>query len=949
MIKLGIQVCDTINRSTRAFAARALIQALRWGLDYLSIFPCLCLRRQPTKLVKQACERFCKGDVDALFREAKEAAAATPSEGGSSPSFLMEDDDLSSAAGTAGAIPAATLARAEVLANSGFLSRASSTLNCSALAPPGEETLEKLRALHPQGAPIDASVLARSAQVPFTQLSEAEVRKALFGIGRGSVGGPSRLSRDHLATCLSDPALGGTLLSLVTVRVNELIDLPLASFQRWRFFGARLVALAKKDGGVRPVAVGEISRRILAKAMLARHSEALGKLLLGTGQVGVGIKSGAEALVAASRLFASTVDDSQVLLKVDFKNAFNTVHRRAFFAALERLSAQHPEVAELLRYVRIAYGSESPLFFFDQAGATHILPSSDGCQQGDPLGPVLFAIALAKVMGETTACFDDLQPPPLIGSYLDDMVVGGSSAEVSMFFAIIKDELAGIGLQVNLSKCEVVGSWDPELVDEDLFAGMAPLDLGSWELLGVPCGSVDAFLERRVHQVGLKLAQFGNLPSHLAFLLARSCGAYPMLQYWLRSVGGPGQAHFDKADQLSLGFLSGLVGPIPPSVAPAVFLPSAHGGLGVLRCGGELPKVAHFASLRSSLAVLHGLLPSWPVDLFDDLVGDAGAGLDLPEEIPQKKLQHFLAARLHQSTASAFLADPSVPEESRHRFRMGGGFLRFAAVLAPPADMIAISPLSSEVLFTHFVRFRLGLPLSPSAVPCLSSCGALVGCGGDHALSCMKGGDKQSWHFALLREVSRLCSLALWNPRLEVHPFPEAPSLRMDILLPAGTFDPSRATLIDVSIVNTSCGPASSAPNKAAETAAKAKVAKYGKYVDAHHVFLPLLFETTGGVSSQVPVFLDSLSKAITARLDVDGGRLYARQCVVNSLARSVSTRLVKQFASQSPPPSSPIDSDCGVSSAGSSEDRPEEVLFATPSSTPSLDTGRPSRASVVV
>jgi hypothetical protein len=48
------------------------------------------------------------------------------------------------------------------------------------------------------------------------------VKKALGGIGRGSVGGPTRLSRDHLVTCIGDPAQGGLLLSALTQRVNEL-------------------------------------------------------------------------------------------------------------------------------------------------------------------------------------------------------------------------------------------------------------------------------------------------------------------------------------------------------------------------------------------------------------------------------------------------------------------------------------------------------------------------------------------------------------------------------------------------------------------------------------------------------------------------------------------------------------------------------------------------------
>jgi hypothetical protein len=941
VIKLGIPVCDQLSRSARPFATKALTQALRWGLEYLAVFPTLCLRRQPVKLLKEACSRFVKGELDALFNEAKSSALAARA-AVSSPTpttFVMEETDLASASGSEAIIPGPTLARAQALASMGYLARASATLNCAALAPDGPETLLKLQALHPAG-----SGFPPQARTPFDPLCEQEVKKALCGIGRGSVGGPTRLSRDHLVTCIGDPAQGGLLLSALTQRVNELVDLPLASTQRQWFFGARLVALAKKDGGVRPVAVGEISRRILAKALLARHSLTLGQLLLRSGQVGVGIPSGAEALAAAAQRLAAVFDeDADVLLKIDLKNAFNTVRRAAMLRGLERLAAEKPEVAELLRYVYTAYGADSTLFYFDRSGATHTLSSAEGCQQGDPLGPLLFAAALAMAMSNTFAAMESLMPAPaLIGTYLDDLVIGGGKTEVSFYITLLREELGDIGLMLNLTKCEVHGSWDAE-VGEDLFASMRSLDLTNWELLGVPCGQVEDFLARRVDQVGWKLKQFASLPAHLAFLLARHCGAFPLLQYWLRTVGAAGQQFFDAADSLSLGFLSGLVGPIPPEVAPAVFLPPAHGGLGLLRCGGALPTIAHFASLRASLPVFAGLLPSWPSSMFEDLAWEAGASLDLPEVLPTRKLQHLLGQRLHTNTAAAYLADTSVSAEARHRFRMGG-YLRTTAVLSPPYDLVSSSPLSSGLLFASFVRFRLGLPFSSCAVPCLTSCGAMVGCVGDHALSCMRGGDKQSWHFALLREVARLCSLALWNPRLEVHPFPEAASLRMDLLLPPGTFDPFKAALVDVSIVNTSSSQPSSAPNKAAEIAAKAKTNKYGPHVDAHHIFVPLIFETTGGVSALVPAFLDKLSKAITARLEVDGGRQYVRQCVVNTLAKSVSSRLVKQFASSAstmemfpPPPSA------GISRAV------EAVGLAQSSGRPSVPhhAARPSTSSV--
>ena len=87
------------------------------------------------------------------------------------------------------------------------------------------------------------------------------------------------------------------------------------------FFGASLVALEKKSGGIRPIA-------------LVVHAKVAGSLvreeittLLCPRQLRYGIRDGAEAAVHTARQYLLNLQHNQAILKLDFKNAFNTIRR----------------------------------------------------------------------------------------------------------------------------------------------------------------------------------------------------------------------------------------------------------------------------------------------------------------------------------------------------------------------------------------------------------------------------------------------------------------------------------------------------------------------------------------------------------------------------------------------------------------------------------------------
>ena len=94
-------------------------------------------------------------------------------------------------------------------------------------------------------------------------------------------------------------------------------------------YGAALCALNKKAGGIRPIAVGSVFRRLTSKLAARQASSRLAGILKPK-QLGVGVPGGCEAAIHAARNFlrsASASPTQQILVKVDVSNAFNTLDR----------------------------------------------------------------------------------------------------------------------------------------------------------------------------------------------------------------------------------------------------------------------------------------------------------------------------------------------------------------------------------------------------------------------------------------------------------------------------------------------------------------------------------------------------------------------------------------------------------------------------------------------
>jgi len=132
--------------------------------------------------------------------------------------------------------------------------------------PTTQETLRILLEKHPP-APVNRRpsppVTSPSPQLAF---EESAVRKAILSFPAGFSGGTDSLTPQHLKDMIfSEGSSSRDLLSAITSLVNLVANGNVPSSVQPTFFGDRLIVLTKKDGGIRPIVVGLVFRRLVSK------------------------------------------------------------------------------------------------------------------------------------------------------------------------------------------------------------------------------------------------------------------------------------------------------------------------------------------------------------------------------------------------------------------------------------------------------------------------------------------------------------------------------------------------------------------------------------------------------------------------------------------------------------------------------------------------------------
>jgi len=298
-------------------------------------------------------------------------------------------------------------------------------------------------------------------------------------------------------------------------------------------------------------------------------------------------------------------------------------------------------------------------------GTTAWIPSQEGVQQGDPLGPAFFAFGLSEVMhrmheltGNNAMLFT--------AAYLDDInLVGSADCLLTGLRAVVRAvEDTESGLKLNGSKCQFYFPRDFQDRREHLQEGskkwlketkppqIVPAEEGIL-ILGTPVGSkqfVRQQLKKVVEKVQIpKIRAMAELPPQYHMLLLRHCGV-AMVGSLLRGAH-PNESldachEHDRAIREGLAKICRDVDEVDDPMWHIAKLPLRLGGLGLV----SAKELRHVGFMAATVSTLSHLLQNRS---FCRLAGLPGSNEDTLPPGPIESVRHFQEAYTLQGCRQA--------------------------------------------------------------------------------------------------------------------------------------------------------------------------------------------------------------------------------------------------------------------------------------------------------
>lgn len=685
------------------------------------------------------------------------------------------------------------------------------------------------------------------------------------------------------------------------------------------FFGANLIALLKVDNSLRPVACGDVLRRLASKIVAKAEKPNFKELFQEAHQVGIAVPGGAEATIALARRYGACLDHTRAIVKFDLRNAFNE------FSRIWMLSEIHDILPGAYNILKAAYAQHSWLRF-----GMHTILSQEGGQQGDPLAGIAFCVVLARCTLEIKEILrSEGLALDLESWYMDDGTAGARADHLRRFFDLFQERGPRYGLHLNLRKCEVIATCDEVF---DLFPEIPNrCSPDCWSLLGAPVGRdrdrtlvwaqeiLDAMARKnRVLSATVTQVELPLEPKlHIAYVLLRFCGGTALTNFLCRCVGWfPGLIEYDRDLRRCVERVAGplddnqwqmvnfrfklggggmaLSQPTASIAYVASCLESSNLAISLTDNSPFLRLATHFKPLSRLISDVTDLDPG--IASYNYIPADRMATIlatQLPEDggppVPskiQKVLTREYEGRIHAAFLTRILAlDSAWAVVALRRFaaaaqRGSGAFLiNMPDVMTIDSDPSGpmgnrFSPwLADELLLCAFsLRFSRAITAEEKACP---FCFRRADIYGDHILNCLKGGERGRASAYITWFVEQIGRRAGFPVQHQPCPFSHAPSDRLDCAIQVG----GTKVLVDVAMTHAKIG----RPGEYESV----KQARYSEGVTLERltsgvnmVLFPVVFDTMGGLSPHADQLMAVCARATALR---------------HGLPRAHATNLIRQ------------------------------------------------------
>ncbi len=809
--------------------------------------------------------------------------------------------------------------------NRGSVSRAAKVLESEPIADMSiQRNLNALKNLHPQAlAPQMLEETSRPLQVDSDLV--CKVVQTLSAHHRGRAGGPTGWTYEMI---IAAATRDDDSLRAVVQMVNLILSgtLPRDSF----LLDSTLIGTVKAAGGIRPIAIGEAWYRFAMLCALFSVGKTLA-VSLAPLQVGVGMRGGVEAVAHAIQT-ALDSNPEYVVLSVDMENAFNTVDRTAVFLAVKE------HAPSLLPVVQWAYGQPTNLHVLGAPAGTPPILSHQGVRQGDPLGPLLFALALQKPLQGA------LQQVPGTSAvaFLDDCTIVGLPPAVRGIMHIIDgngpNSTRAIGLRIRKRKCGLYGG------DSSTCAALAaelsvPHRPEGLTVVGVPIGKPD-FQKDTVNARASKVIGLVDLLRSLPKL---GCQAQWCVIRWSLNVRMTHYLRVLPWDLICSALrrvegrvlkaaqeLFQLPAHLPDKLIAQLAAPIRHGGFALTTASPTVARAAFLSGAAMAQIVMSdgpsGFRPfdgpsadklrqDWDqlYAAFKDDCKWPETGAELSAETIQKVLpmaqRHVgraLEDRLHTQSLGIGASPTEDAKRDVSRVRSCAG--------APSGAWLMTLPVGTRAMgnsaFRHAARHRLGLGVPQHLTPPPCTCGRGLADRPDHAMVCTQCTKQATLRHDLVALAVRRRAVDAGCPTnretgyrvLAANPGQamEAGLTRCDVLVmgPDGTI-----YLLDIVVTHQHMGcqldRCYNTTGKAAQLAAEEKIRQFRLHGDAEqYKFVPFAVESHGRICKEGVAFLQEMGdwacggdrgakslwmmqtyKDISVALQKGNGMMYTKSC----------------------------------------------------------------------